>query len=261
MKKNTKIFEAVLLCPNLFKMKELRIATYFLILLTTMFMGSCAKNDEITSSESSFGVWQRYGSPRGYNTDLAVGNIPGEPTNRVYMCEHPGSPTAGLYKGYINGNIITWDASHGLPNAEFKEVGSERTLYFGVGAVADAGKYRKGVWTNTCGELKYIPKNVYYRWTNSSTCPLPSDYIYNYKHPDLPSTLNINQQYGPIAAGSVEIILNDKNGSYLNHITLSPPPTGYKRIYTNNVYQFNTDVNRCLSYLTGSGLTYVDLPL
>ncbi len=72
------------------------------------------------------------------------------------MCEHPGSPSAGLYKGYINGNTITWDGVHGLPNAEFNLLGSgpDRTLYFGVGAVADAGKYALGTWTNTCGPIQ-----------------------------------------------------------------------------------------------------------
>ncbi len=100
-----------------------------------------------------YGIWQRYGSPKGYNTDLAVGNIPGEPSNRVYMCEHPGSPSAGLYKGYITGNIITWDPQYGLPNAEFKQVGNYMTLYFNVGLPEDAGKYKRGYWTNTCGEL------------------------------------------------------------------------------------------------------------
>lgn len=100
-----------------------------------------------------YGIWQRYGSPKGYNTDLAVGNIPGESANRVYMCEHPGSPSAGLYKGYISGNIITWDPQYGLPNAEFKQVGNYMTLYFNVGLPEDAGKYQRGVWTNTCGEL------------------------------------------------------------------------------------------------------------
>ncbi len=100
-----------------------------------------------------YGIWQRYGSPKGYNTDLAVGNIPGEPANRVYMCEHPGSPSAGLYKGYISGNIITWDPQYGLPNAEFKQVGNYMTLYFNVGLLEDAGKYQRGVWSNTCGEL------------------------------------------------------------------------------------------------------------
>lgn len=99
-----------------------------------------------------YGRWQRYGSPGGYQTDLAIGDIPGQPSNRVYMCEHPGSPSAGLYKGTISGTTITWDAVYGLPNAQFDILnsGPNRTLYFGVGSISDAGKYSPGVWTNTC---------------------------------------------------------------------------------------------------------------
>ncbi len=251
-------------------MKGLRIASCLIILLTIMFISSCTKDDKVDkddvsiSGESSFGVWQRYGSPNGYNTDLAVGNIPGEPSNRVYMCEHPGSPTAGLYKGFISGNIITWDASHGLPNAEFKEVGSERTLYFGVGNVADAGKYKKGVWTNTCGVLQYTPKNIYYRWTIGATCSFPPGYSMTYINPDLPSSLTQNQVYGPVAAGSIKITVNYSSGSTDYYHTLSAPPTGYKRTYTHYVFIFSSAVNRC-QFALGSNdnsiLTYVDQPL
>ena len=129
-----------------------RIVFILSVYIFLVFTSSCQKEVQTIDTNPN-GVWQRYGSPKGYNTDLAVGNIPGEPSNRVYMCEHPGSPSAGLYKGFINGNIITWDAIHGLPNAEFKPIGNEMTLYFNVGQLKDAGKYKKGVWTNTCGEL------------------------------------------------------------------------------------------------------------
>ena len=115
--------------------------------------GGPGKNGHWSDYEiTPYGRWQRYGSPNGYNTDLAIGNINGEPANRVYMCEHPGSPTQGLYKGTIKGTTITWDAVYGLPNAKFSILGSgpDRTLYFGVGDISDAGKYRTGVWTNTC---------------------------------------------------------------------------------------------------------------
>lgn len=101
---------------------------------------------------SPYGRWQRYGSPNGYQTDLAIGNIPGQAENRVYMCEHPGSPSAGLYKGTLDGTTITWDAVHNLPNAVFNLLGSgpDRTLYFGVGDPSQAGKYKSGIWTGTC---------------------------------------------------------------------------------------------------------------
>lgn len=106
------------------------------------------------------GVWQRYNSPNGYQSDLAIGNIPGEPANRVYLCEHPGSPSAGLYKGYISGETITWDAVHGLPSAKFYERDGVMRLWFSVGPEDEAGKYKKGVWTNTCGKLENSVKKV-----------------------------------------------------------------------------------------------------
>ena len=112
--------------------------------------GSSSTNN---SSSSPRGIWNRFGSPNGYMTDLAIGNIPGEPSNRVYMCEHPNSPSVGLYKGLISGNTITWDAVHRLPNAEFakdKNGGSYYRLWFSVAAYDQAGKYNTGSWTGTC---------------------------------------------------------------------------------------------------------------
>ncbi len=106
------------------------------------------------------GIWKRIESPKGYQTDLAVGGIPGEPANRVYMCEHPGSPSAGLYKGTISGETITWDAVHGLPTAKFYERDGFMRLWFSVAPEDEAGKYVKGVWTNTCGPLENSVKKI-----------------------------------------------------------------------------------------------------
>lgn len=247
-------------------MKTFRINTIIACLISLFFIISCTKDkdnaddqdgdDDITNSDGTVGIWQRYGSPNGYNTDLAIGNIPGEPTNRVYMCEHPGSPSAGLYKGYINGNTISWDAVHGLPNADFNKIVDGRSLYFGVGAVSDAGKYRKGVWTNTCGELKYSPKRIFYRWTQSSSC---SGFNYNlsFNYPDLASTLVKNQYYGPIAAGTIEVTLYYNGDSYQYSVMLEDPPAGYKRLYTDSAMVFDTGVNRCV-FSIGLQLVYID---
>lgn len=140
---------------------------FFLVILAGSLMVSCTKSsmddfeiiktniseDGGSGTSNPSGLWQRYGSPKGYQTDLAIGGISGEPSNRVYMCEHPGSPSAGLYKGFIYGNIITWDAVYHLPNAEFAVMNGAMSLYFGVGLRTDAGKYKKGIWTNTCGTI------------------------------------------------------------------------------------------------------------
>jgi len=231
------------------------IKHYFIIVFFTF--SACTEID--SSGGSPTGVWQRYNSPKGYKTDLAIGNIPGEPENRVYMCEHPGSPTSGLYKGYINGNTISWDPSHGLPDADFNEVGGgERTLYFGVGAVSDAGKYKKGVWTNTCGELKKTSKRIFYRWTEDLTCP-PLNYSVVFKHPDLPSSLEKHKYYGPISAGFVYTDFTHNGLVKKQGVTLIDPPEGYKRLYTNTTYSFNTALNRCT--FSWTLLTYVDQPL
>lgn len=145
-------------------MKKIKILTFFVITLMVSCSKSSIEDFEIikekcvesgsggAAAAKPDGIWQRYGSPNGYQTDLAIGNIPGQPANRVYMCEHPGSPSAGLYKGYINGTTITWDALYGFPDAEFELLngGPDRTLYFGVGLPSEAGKYSIGSWTNTC---------------------------------------------------------------------------------------------------------------
>lgn len=112
------------------------------------------------NNTSTEGVWLRYNSPNGYNTDLAIGGIPGEPANRVYMCEHPGSPSAGLYKGTISGEVITWDAVHGLPNAKFYERDGVMRLWFTVGPEDEAGRYKKGAWTNTCSMTASTGKKI-----------------------------------------------------------------------------------------------------
>lgn len=221
-------------------------------------------NDDTNSNPSSttpglgssdpYGIWQRYDSPKGYQTDLAVGGITGEPSNRVYMCEHSPSPSEGFYKGYITGNIITWDAVHGLPNAEFKPNGGAMTLYFGVGSISDAGKYKKGIWTKTCGELK--KSSIFFRWTEDSQCS-PISYSESYKYPNLPSNLSENKDYGPIAAGTVEVVLNHNGSSSSYYFTLTEPPAGYNRYYTSTTWKFNSSVNRC-NFTRGSSLTYVD---
>jgi len=234
------------------------------LLSFTIFLSACifANSCDIAGTEgdnSPTGIWQRYGSPMGYNTDLAVGNIPGEPANRVYMCEHPGSPSVGLYKGYISGNTITCDAVHGLPDAEFDAVGEERTLYFNVGAKEDAGKYRRGVWTGMCGELKKETTQIFYRWTDDPSCS-PLSYSISSDYAGLSGGMAKNQYYGSVAPGSVTLSLY-YNGSTNNYyVTLAAPADGYKRLYTETVYKFNPSVNRC-NFMLGSSLTYEDQPL
>lgn len=259
-------------------MKNIKRIFQIFFIITAFQISSCTDdktNDDNSGGDNSgggspTGIWQRYSSPNGYNTDLAIGNIPGEPSNRVYMCEHPGSPSAGLYKGHINGNTITWDATHGLPNADFSEVNGERRLYFGVGAVEDAGKYRKGVWTNTCGELRKPTTQIYYRWTTDSSCSFPSYYSIIYKNPTMPSNPAKNTYYGPITLPQtlpnyanffIDVKNNNSNTTTEYQLYLAPPADGYKRYYTHKSMTYSADVNRCLFTFFDSYLTYVDQPL
>jgi hypothetical protein len=126
-------------------------------------------DDDDNTDTGSGNVWQRFNSPKGYQTDLAIGGIKGEPATRVYMCEHPGSPSAGLYKGTINGTVITWDAVHGLPNAKFYERDGVMRLWFTVGPEDDAGRYKKGTWTSTCGKLENSSRKIVVAYKKADT--------------------------------------------------------------------------------------------
>jgi hypothetical protein len=97
------------------------------------------------------GTWVRLVGNSGDETDIAIGSISGESENRVYMCEWRGA--VGLYKGYITGNIIKWDASYRLPDAE---VGlKDGKLSFVYPSVSSSLKtyYDKGSWSSRCGPL------------------------------------------------------------------------------------------------------------
>jgi hypothetical protein len=236
-------------------MKNFKTIVSLMLILISITLNSCEKNDAKSAIE---GTWVRLPGPSGDRTDLAIGGIPGEPSNRVYMCEKKGSNTAGFYKGTYSSNTIVWDAVYNLPNFSVKIVDNELELDCNVCLPT---KYQKGTWSGECGPLQYSPKNIYYKWTTSSTCPLPSGISLIYNHPDLLSTLTKNQQYGPLAAGPFEIIIKDNiNGSTPTYYTLSEPPAGYKRIYTHNIFQFSTSVGRCQFYINAP-IPYVDQPL
>jgi hypothetical protein len=124
------------------------------LLTATVTLAACG--DSVGPDEGGGvpeGVWNRFGSQFGYETDVAFGGIAGEPANRVYMCELPGSPSAGLYKGTLSDDkrIITWDAQYGLPEYEvtFTRNGAEMD-FFVLDGGQKAGQYEKGQWTGNC---------------------------------------------------------------------------------------------------------------
>ncbi|RKH18909.1 hypothetical protein D7Y13_12405 [Corallococcus praedator] len=94
------------------------------------------------------GIWNRYGSEYGYQTDIAYGGIAGQSSDRVYMCELPGSPSAGLYKGrLISPRMIRWDANHNLPDYEVVFEGTTMRFKPQNGTNTFLGQYRQGTWT------------------------------------------------------------------------------------------------------------------
>lgn len=231
-----------------------------ILLISSLCFLGC--ENESDSDNTLSGIWVRTDGASGDETDIAIGGIPGEPSNRVYMCEWKGS--VGLYKGNINGNTITWDSQYGLPDASVRKVGSQLEFYYPSVSFSIPTLYNSGSWSDRCGKLEFTPKNIYYRWTTSANCPFPSGYSLTYNNPDLPSNLSKSQLYGPLAAGNVEIIVNYSGGATSKYNNLSAPPAGYKRIYTHIIFSYDNTLNRCIfNWNTddSSVLTYVDQPL
>ena len=230
-----------------------------ILLVSAFFFAGCKKETESDNGNSSSlsGIWVRTTGASGDETNIAIGGISGEPSNRVYMCEWRGA--VGLYKGYISGNTITWDSQYSLPDASVRKVGSQLEFYYPSVSGSLPTNYNSGSWSSRCGELKNTPKNIYYRWTTSSTCPFPSGYSLTYNYPGLPSSLTKNQLYGPVEAGTIRMKLNG-GSDYVNN--LSAPAAGYnKRIYTHIIFGYENTLNRCIFQFNtdnSSVLTYID---
>lgn len=138
--------------------QALKFGSFLLLLFTSVLVVSCEDDsDEDTNNNNnggSFGgVWTRLPGPSGDRTDLAIGGIDGESSDRVYMCEKKGSTAAGLYKGYIDGNIITWDSEYGLPYTYVEIVDGILEFSYPECDVCLVTDYKKGSWGGDCGEL------------------------------------------------------------------------------------------------------------
>lgn len=117
---------------------------------------TCKKPDPFDAYKGSGnefkGVWVRTLGASGDKTQIAIGNIPGEAANRVYMCEWKG--IVGLYKGYLNGNEVTWDSQHGLPVTTFTMKGSQLEFEYRTELNSLPTLYDRGSWDDThCGRL------------------------------------------------------------------------------------------------------------
>jgi len=122
------------------------------------FTYSCERDEEVEEEEieinntSSFrGVWVRTIGASGDRTDIAIGGIANEASNRVYMCEYKGS--VGLYKGYIDGSTITWDSAHGLPNSSVRIINNQLELSYPSVSWSIPTLYDNGSWSANCGSL------------------------------------------------------------------------------------------------------------
>ena len=136
----------------------LRFSSLICLLLASILVLSCEDDSEEETNNNnnggSFaGVWTRLPGPSGDRTDLAIGGIEGEPSNRVYMCEKRGSTAAGLYKGYIDGNYITWDDEHGLWDTYLEIVDGTLEFSYPECDVCLVTDYERGSWGNDCGAL------------------------------------------------------------------------------------------------------------
>lgn len=109
-------------------------------------------DEEITDNSGSvYGIWVRTIGTSGDRTDIAIGGIANEPSNRVYMCEYKGS--VGLYKGYIDGNTITWDETYRLPKASATLKNNQLELYYPSVSYSLPTLYDKGTWSDNCVNL------------------------------------------------------------------------------------------------------------
>jgi hypothetical protein len=124
--------------------------TRLLALLLSIFIVGCESDDEELGggTNSLYGVWVRTNGPSGDETEIAIGGISGEPENRVYMCESVG--TTGLYKGYLNGNIISWD--NGMADARVVLVGNQLEFDYPSLDYIIPTLYNRGSWSGDCDD-------------------------------------------------------------------------------------------------------------
>lgn len=133
-----------------------------IIILFTILSIGCTKDniddlllleDEfLTNGNPVFGRWERVVGANGDYTELAIGNINGEESNRVYMCEKNGSQ-AGLYKGYIDGNKIIWDAEYGVPDFYVEIKDDQFVLTVPDCPICLPTYYFEDPWDGDCGPL------------------------------------------------------------------------------------------------------------
>lgn len=218
---------------------------------------SSSDNGNSNSGDNGFmGIWTRIIGASGDETDIAIGNIPNEPENRVYMCEKEGSATPGLFKGTINGNIITWDKAYNLPDAYLKRIGDNLEFSYPSVNWSIPTTYKKGSWNGYCATLGRTPGTYITFVVEGSDMASYTD-----NNPLVLNNMLLGVNYGPCSPGKYiysALLSNGINyGSTLSY-TLSGPAFGYTfRNYQLKFY-FSTSLNRWLADLTYLDETLAD---
>jgi uncharacterized protein (TIGR02145 family) len=247
-------------------MKTLKSISMLLV-ATTMFF-SCSKEEDNNGYGSSLtGVWVRTDGPSGDQTNIAIGNIPGEPENRVYVCEYVGN--VGLYKGYLNGNTITWDSNYGLPDASVKRVGAQLEFYYPSVSYSIPTLYDSGQWSSQCGSLENSSIKLAVGLDNSSSATVISNVTIDGIAIPL-QLLNSVTTMPDCDTPNWYLTLpepaqsNQNGGYYLVKVTFSQEGVSgwYTETHTSAFYKYYFETNSCNTYKVAWGsLGYTIIPM
>jgi len=238
-----------------------------LILATTLFF-SCTKEEDNTNNSggSLNGIWVRTEGASGDETDIAIGNIPGEPQNRVYMCEYVG--TVGLYKGYLNGSTITWDNEYGLPDASIRRVGAQLEFSYPSVSWSIPTLYNSGQWSSHCGSLDNSSIKLAVGLNNSLEPSATINSVTIDGHPVPLTLLNSVTTMPDCDSPNSYLTLpepaqsNSNGGYYLVNVTFTMEGVSgwYTQTHTTAHYIYSFNSNSCNIYQVGrNGLNRFDI--
>ncbi len=191
-------------------MKKLLISRFrmAIMLMLSLSVFACETEEDPLDDEGGNGairgVWVRTLGASGDQTTIAIGGIANESENRVYMCEYKGN--VGLYKGYIEGNTITWDSMYGLPKSSAKLKGSQLEFYYPSVSGSLPTLYNPGAWSNYCGSLSAGGNNG-----RGGSSTLGNVIFW------------CNQDHG---CGNISVTLNGSSGTISQYYSSSTPSCG-----------------------------------
>lgn len=179
------------------------------------------------------GIWERRTNDgSGDETDLAIGTIPGEGPDRVWLCEvRPRRPETLLLRGRLRGSTITWDPVHvGVPSYNIGRDGDRRWLQ-----VASPGAlrtfYDPGPWSRFCppqGDTR-----IYVLFTAFGDGPTVTFSSVS-SNMGCAAGVGPNTRVGPCAAGRFQYSVTTSTGQSFSNISVdleAPTDTTMRRIY------------------------------